>query len=93
MRWIQNEQGRTKRGEVDPPLSGNLFFVDEVGSKALVGDVLYVDGKLAPTGLHEITFRNGDVLPFDVGQSGRATRRPLLKGGNANDNRSPRGPR
>jgi hypothetical protein len=80
MRWIQHSNKKIYRGDTSIP-DGDAFFVDEKGSMALVKGRLYIDGKPAITGRHTITFGNGDVLPVDVDTKGRATRRPIERGG------------
>lgn len=80
MHWIQHNNGTIERGEAAPP-AGDLFFVDEVGSRAVVNGKLYIDGISAPSGRHEIQFKNGDVLPIDVDAKGKVTRRQIVKGG------------
>lgn len=82
MRWIKHNEltGKLERGETEFPI-GDAFFVDEMGSKAIVNGVLYIDGKPAPTGKHEIKLKNGDVLPVDVDSKGKATRKAVIKGG------------
>lgn len=79
MRWIKQQGDKIERGEDTPP-SGDLFFVDEVGSRALINGVLYIDGKPAPVGKHEIKLKNGDTLPIDVDAKGKAARKALVKG-------------
>jgi hypothetical protein len=78
MRWIQHNQGHIKRGDTDLP-EGDAFFVDEKGSRALVNGKLYIDGKPAPPGRHDIRLKDG-VLPIDVDEKGRALRRPMIRG-------------
>jgi len=65
MRWIMHEHGKIRRGNGEPPAEGDVYMVDEKGSAALVGGRLYIDGRLAPPGLHRLDL--GDViLPVEV---------------------------
>lgn len=64
-----HDRGKIRRGKGEPP-EGDLFFVDERGSAALVGGRLYIDGRLAPPGLHRLDL--GDViLPVEVPTTGK----------------------
>lgn len=82
MRWIKHMNGdKIERGEDAPSESDVLFFVDENGSRAIVNGVLYIDGKAAPAGNHEIKLKNGDTLPVNVDVKGKAVRKAIRKGG------------
>ncbi len=78
MRWIQRNKDKISRGEVAPPDAGDLFFVDEKGSHAIVNGQYYKDGQPATQGKHQIAFKNGETLDIDVDSAGKATRQ---KGG------------
>ncbi|CAM4186506.1 hypothetical protein L1N85_11435 [Paenibacillus alkaliterrae] len=80
MRWIKHDKANMEIGEVAPP-TGDLFFVDGNGSKAIVNGVLYIDGKPAPIGQHEIKLENGDTLLIDIDAKGKAVRKAIRKGG------------
>jgi hypothetical protein len=72
LRWIQKENNRITKGDTDFP-EGDAFFVDETGSKAIINDVLYVDGKRVSEGKHEIHVKD-KVLPITINKAGKATR-------------------
>ncbi|MGM0882595.1 MAG: hypothetical protein ACQEXQ_16330 [Bacillota bacterium] len=82
MRWIKHNEltGKLERGETEFP-TGDAFFVDEMGSKAIINGVLYIDGKPAPIGQHEIKLKNGETLPINVDAKGKAVRKEIRKGG------------
>lgn len=81
MRWIQKSGDKIERGEVAAP-DGDLFFVDEKGSRALVGGVLYIDGKPAPLGLHTISLQDEDIeIDADVGGKVKTEKRAKKGGG------------
>jgi len=71
MRWIQHSD-KIKRGEGSPP-EGDLFFVDEAGSRALVNGALYVNGVKAAKGQHKIILKDAD-LTISVDAKGKAKR-------------------
>jgi hypothetical protein len=78
LRWIQHDKNKINRGDTEVP-EGNAFFVDEKGSAALVDGKLYIDGKPAYPGRHDIQLKDG-ILPIDVDVKGRALRRPMIRG-------------
>lgn len=72
MRSIKFDKGKISKSDTDIP-AGDAFFVDEKGSQAIISDVLYIDGKKAPSGKHTIKVGNKE-LPIDVGAKGKAQR-------------------
>lgn len=67
MRWIKHDKqtGKIGRGDAIPPDGGDLYMVDEQGSMALVGGVLYINGKISANGTHTAKFKDKD-LEFNV---------------------------
>ena len=76
MKWIHATNSTLSRGTTTPP-AGNVYFVDTDGSAALINGKLYINGKLAPQGRHEIALGN-ITLPIDVNAQGNATKRPVI---------------
>lgn len=77
MRWIVHDRGKIRRGKGEPPAEGDVYMVDEKGSAALVGGRLYIDGRLAPPGLHRLDL--GDViLPVEVPTTGKRVAKRLV---------------
>lgn len=77
MRWIQQGGGKANRGKGTPP-DGDVHFVDEQGSKAIVGGRLYIDGQLAAAGSYEIALPDlppDQVLTVDVDAKGKAAKK------------------
>ena len=72
MRWIKHTPKKVTRGETTPP-TGDVHFVDDKGSKALVGGKLYIDGKQAGAGRYEIQVGTRKI-PVTVEPNGKATR-------------------
>lgn len=81
MHWIQLDptQGTCTRGKTKPP-EGDVYFVTPTGAHALLGGVLWKDGKHAPKGTHTLTFDDGSTLPIVVATAGKAAQRGALKG-------------
>lgn len=79
MRWIKHNKNKIERGEVAAP-DGDLFFVDETGSRALVGGVLYIDGKPAPVGAHIISLKDEDIS-IDADKDGKVKAKKRTKKG------------
>lgn len=77
MRWVQHGKDKISRGEVAAP-EGDLFFVDGQGSRAVVGGVLYVDGKRAVKGDHKVNLKDEDVT-LTVDSKGGLTRKGAKK--------------
>lgn len=69
MRWIQHDKDKIKRNDSSPP-DGDLHFVDEKSSMAIVDGVLYINGKKASQGKHNITLKNHD-LELDIDKKGK----------------------
>lgn len=76
MHWIQIDRtkGTLTRGQANPPDADTLYFVDRTGCHALMGGVLFKDGKPAPPGTHTLTFDDGSTLPFTVPAPPRAAK-------------------
>ena len=78
MKWIQHDKGKVTRGEVATP-SGDLFFVDEQGSRAIINGVLYVNGKQSIKGVYKVTMKDGSAVEFDVPMKGAKAARTDTK--------------
>lgn len=81
MHWIQHDKDKVTRGDGTVP-QGDLFFVDEVGSHAVVDGVFYIDGAKAVKGLYKHVMKDGSAVEFDVPKKGeKATRTDKQRGG------------
>ena len=77
MRWIQHTpDGKITRGVGQPPETGDYFIITQVGSAAVKGGVLHVNGARADKGAYKFAMKDGSLVEFDVPKKGaKAVRR------------------
>jgi hypothetical protein len=77
MRYIKHDKHDIIRGDKDAP-DGDIHFVDESGSIAIIDNTLYVNGRKADKGKKHIKLTNEDI-EIDVDTKGKITGKKVTK--------------